>query len=40
MLGQAIPELEARMAVDEIYTDGGYNSQSVDKLLPWYGIQY
>lgn len=39
MLVQAIPELAARMTVDEIYTDGGYNSQSVDKLLPWYGIE-
>ncbi|MEL7435113.1 MAG: transposase, partial [Chloroflexota bacterium] len=39
MLVQAIPQLATRMTIDEIYTDGGYNSQSVDKLLPWYRIE-
>lgn len=39
MLNEAIPNLVARTDVDELYTDGGYNSQTVDKTLVRYQIE-
>jgi hypothetical protein len=33
MLDEALPELEERTDVDEMYTDGGYNSPDVDETL-------
>ena len=33
MLDEAIPELKERTDVDEMYTDGGYNSPDVDKTM-------
>lgn len=39
LLKEAIPNLVARTDVDEVYTDGGYNSQQVDKTLQRYQIE-
>ena len=39
LLNQAIPNLVARTDVDELYTDGGYNSQQVDKTLQRYRLE-
>ena len=33
MLDEALPELKERTDVDEMYTDGGYNSPDVDKTM-------
>jgi hypothetical protein len=33
MLVDALPNLKARTEVDELYTDGGYNSEAVDEVL-------
>ena len=33
MLEEALPELKERLAVEEMDTDGGYNSEGVDKLM-------
>lgn len=33
MLDEALPELEERTDVDEMYTDGGYNSPDVDETM-------
>ncbi len=33
MLDEALPELKDRTAVDEMYTDGGYNSPNVDETM-------
>ena len=39
LLTHAIHNLVARTDVDELYTDGGYNSPTVDKILQWYQIE-
>jgi hypothetical protein len=39
MLNHAIPNLVARTDVDEVYTDGGYNSPVTDKILQEYHIE-
>jgi hypothetical protein len=39
MLDDAIPNLVERMDVDEVYTDGGFNSQDVDETLQLNGIE-
>ena len=40
MLVAALPELIERTAVDKLYTDGGYNSPSVDPLLTQAKIEH
>lgn len=39
MLNEAVPELVERTDVDEFYTDGGYNSTTVDETLKSHGIE-
>ncbi|MEL6368315.1 MAG: transposase, partial [Pseudomonadota bacterium] len=39
MLNHAVPNLVARTDVNEIYTDGGYNSPITDKILQEYHIE-
>ena len=39
MLNEAIPNLVARTDVEELYTDGGYNSQAVDQTLVRYQLE-
>jgi len=39
MLNNAVPNLVARTDVDEMYTDGGYNSPVTDKILQEYHIE-
>jgi hypothetical protein len=39
LLNEAVPNLVARTEVDEFYTDGGYNSPSVDTTLTTNGIE-
>jgi hypothetical protein len=33
LLGEAVPELQARMALDTLYADGGYGSPAADEVL-------
>ncbi len=33
LLEEALPQLKERLDVEEMYTDGGYNSEDVDKLM-------
>ncbi len=40
MLEEALPEIAARMDVDEMHTDGGYNSADVDKAMREYGVAH
>jgi hypothetical protein len=39
LLEDAVPNLVARTAVDEMYTDGGYNSPTVDEVFNDHGIE-
>lgn len=39
MLDEALPELKERTAVDEMYTDGGYNSPDVDKTMSEHEVE-
>jgi len=40
MLEEALPEIAARMDVDEMHTDGGYNSADVDKAMREHGVEH
>ena len=40
MLNAALPELGERMVVEEMYTDGGYNSPTVDETMRDQGVQH
>jgi hypothetical protein len=39
MLNEALPELKERTGVDEMHTDGGYNSPDVDQTMRELGIE-
>jgi hypothetical protein len=39
MLNEALPELKERTGVDEMHTDGGYNSPDVDQTMRKLGIE-
>lgn len=39
MLNEALPELKERTDVDEMHTDGGYNSPDVDKTMRELGVE-
>ena len=39
MLDEALPELKERTDVDEMYTDGGYNSPTVDETMREHGVE-
>ncbi|TET82965.1 MAG: hypothetical protein E3J37_06300 [Anaerolineales bacterium] len=39
MLDEALPELKERTDVDEMYTDGGYNSPDVDKTMRLHDVE-
>jgi hypothetical protein len=39
MLNEALPELKERTDVDEMYTDGGYNSPDVDQTMRELGVE-
>ena len=39
MLEEALPEIASRMDVDEMNTDGGYNSEDVDKTMQEHGVE-
>lgn len=39
MLREALPELVERMAVETLYTDGGYNGPETDKVLDAHGVE-
>jgi len=39
MLDEALPELKERTAVETMYTDGGYNSQSVDQTMQEHDVE-
>jgi len=39
LLEDAVPDLVARTDVDEMYTDGGYNSPTVDAVLNDHGVE-
>ena len=39
MLDEALPELKERTDVDEMYTDGGYNSPDVDKTMRQHDVE-
>lgn len=40
MLDDALPELQERMEVKEMYTDGGYNSPQVDETMRDQGVKH
>ena len=40
MLEEALPEIVSRMDVDEMLTDGGYNSADVDKIMQEHGVAH
>ena len=39
MLEEALPDLKARTDLDEMHTDGGYNSQGVDEAMQEYQVE-
>lgn len=40
MLEEALPELETRTNLDEMHSDGGYNSAGVDDAMQDYGVKH
>lgn len=40
MLAEALPEIASRMDVDEMHTDGGYNSADVDKAMRDHEVEH
>jgi hypothetical protein len=40
MLEEALPELKERLDVEEMYTDGGYNSEGVDKSMRTHKVEH
>ena len=40
MLEEALPEIASRMDVDEMNTDGGFNSADVDKAMREHGVEH